>query len=227
MIIITKKPVFVMVTVSHIVQKVINEKIFILEVMNRGLISYGSLAIQLKPEIEKELGKEVKTHAIVMALRRHAEQLKKKRETISFNYYSEIILKTDICDISVRRSLTLFNKLKKLYDMVNFENGDILNIIHGRCEVSIITNERYWGKMFELLKVEKVLNVKKNLLSLTLTFPQDYVYAPRVMFKILRNFAWENINIFEIVSTDTELTFILDKNDEIKAYIVLGKLVRS
>ena len=43
-----------MVTVSHIVQKVINEKIFILEAMNRGLISYGSLAIQLKPEIEKE-----------------------------------------------------------------------------------------------------------------------------------------------------------------------------
>lgn len=216
-----------MVTVSHIVQKVINEKIFILEAMNRGLISYGSLATQLKPEIEKELGKEVKTHAIVMALRRHAEQLKKKREIISFNYNSEIILKTDICEISVRRSLTLFNKLKKLYDMVNFENGDILNIIHGRCEVSMITNERYWSNMYELLKVEKVLNVKKNLLSLTLTLPQDYVYTPGVMFKILRNFAWENINIFEIVSTDTELTFILDKNDAIKAYTVLEKLVRS
>ena len=216
-----------MVTVSHIVQKVINEKIFILEAMNRGLISYGSLATQLKPEIEKELGKEVKTHAIVMALRRHAEQLKKKRETISFSYNSEIILKTDICDISVRRSLTLFNKLKKLYDMVNFENGDILNIIHGRCEVSMITNERYWGKMFELLKVEKVLNVKKNLLSLTLTLPQDYVYTPGVMFKLLRNFAWENFNIFDIVSTDTELTFILDKNDAIKAYVVLEKLVKS
>ena len=216
-----------MVTVSHIVQKVINEKIFILEAMNRGLISYGSLALQIKPEIEKEIGKEVKTHAIVMALRRYAEQLKKKRETISFNYDSEIILKTDICDISVRRSPTLFNKLKKLYDMVNFENGDILNIIHGRCEVSIITNERYWGKMFELLKLEKVLNVKKNLLSLTLTFPQDFVYTPGVMFKILRNFAWENINIFEIVSTDTELTFILDKNDAVKAYTVLEKLVKS
>ena len=216
-----------MVTVSHVVQKVINEKIFILEAMNRDLISYGSLAMQLKPEIEKELGKEVKTHAIVMALRRHAEQLKKKREIISFNYNSEIILKTDICEISVRRSLTLFNKLKKLYDMVNFENGGILNIIHGRREVSMITNERYWSNMYELLKVEKVLNVKKNLLSLTLTLPQDYVYTPGVMFKILRNFAWENINIFEIVSTDTELTFILDKNDAIKAYTVLEKLVRS
>jgi len=62
-----------MVTVSHVVQKVINDKVFILEAMNRGLISYSGLATQIKPEIEKEFGKEVKLHAIVMALRRYAE----------------------------------------------------------------------------------------------------------------------------------------------------------
>jgi len=216
-----------MVTISHIVQKVINDKVFILEAMNRGLISYSGLATQIKPEIEKEFGKEVKLHAIVMALRRYAEQLTDKRKSVSFNYYSEIILKTDICDISVRRSPTLFNKLKKLYDVVNFENGDTLNIIYGRWEVSIITNERYREKMFELFKTEKVLNVKKELLSLTLTFSQEYFQTPGVIFKILRNFSWENINIFEIISTDTELTFIVDKDDAIKAYSVLEKLVRS
>jgi len=111
--------------------------------------------------------------------------------------------------------------------VVNFENGDTLNIIYGRWEVSIIANERYREKMFELFKTEKVLNVKKELLSLTLTFSQEYFYTPGVMFKILRNFSWENINIFEIISTDTELTFIVDKDDAIKAYSVLEKLVRT
>ena len=54
-----------MVTISHIVQKVINDKVFILEATNRGLISYSALATQLKPEIEKEFGKEVKARSIV------------------------------------------------------------------------------------------------------------------------------------------------------------------
>lgn len=39
--------------------------------------------------------------------------------------------------------------------------------------------------------------------------------------------AWENINIFEIVSTNTELTVILRKKDAMKAYEALDKLVRK
>src|SRR4030042_2673438 len=108
-----------MVTISHVVQKIINNKIFLLEPMSRGIIAYGSLAEQIKPEIEEELGKEVKNHAIVMALRRYAETLKEKHKQITFDYSSEIILKTDMCDISVLRSPSLLNKLRRLYDVVD------------------------------------------------------------------------------------------------------------
>lgn len=216
-----------MVTVSHIVQKIINDKTFLLEPMSRGIIAYGSLAEQIKPEIEEELGKEVKTHAIVMALRRYAESLKAKNKKIIFDYSSEIILKTDICDISVLRSTSLLNKLKRLYDVVDFEKGDILNIIHGRHEVSVVTNERYREKLLNLLTGEKILNIEKNLVSLTLTYSKDFLYTPGVIFNIVRNIAWENINIYEVVSTNTELTFILNKKDAIKGYKVLEKLVEK
>ena len=43
--------------------------------MGKELISHGNLAEQLKPGIEKELGKKVKESAIVMALRRYQEDL--------------------------------------------------------------------------------------------------------------------------------------------------------
>ncbi len=216
-----------MVTISHVVQKLINDRVFIQEPMSKGIVSYGSLAKQLKPEIEEELGKEVKTHAIVMALRRYAGQLKQKHKTISFDYSSEIIMKTDICDIAVLRSPTLLNKLKQLYGIVDFEKGDILNIIHGRYEVSIVTNERYRERSLDFLKREKILNVEKDLVSLTLTFSEDFLYTSGVIFNIVRNIAWENINIFEIVSTSTELTFILNKKDAVKAYKTLEKLVKG
>ena len=216
-----------MVTISHIVQKLINDRVFIQEPMSKGIVSYGSLAKQLKLEIEEELGKEVKTHAIVMAIRRYAESLKAEHKEIVFDYSSEIILKTDICDIAVLRSPSLLNKLKRLYDIVDFEKGDILNIIHGRHEVSVVTNERYKDKLLNILKEEKVQNLENNLVSLTLTFSKNFLHTPGVIFNVVRNIAWENINIFEIVSTNTELTFILNKKDAVKGYKVLEKLVKK
>jgi len=215
-----------MVTVSHVVQKIINNRVFVLEAMSKGIISYGSLAKQLKPEIEEELGKEIKLHAVVMALRRYSDSLKKEHKKITFDYSSEIILKTDICDISVLRSPLLFTKLKKIYDIVDFEKGDLLNLIHGKSEVSIVTNERYRAKLLDFLKDQKILNVEKDLVSLSLTYPKEFFNTPGVIFNVVRNIAWENINIFEIVSTNSELTFIISKKEAIKSYKALEKLVK-
>lgn len=215
-----------MVTISHIVQKIVDKRIFIQESMNKNIISYASLAKQLQPEIEEELEKTVKRHAIEMALRRYKEQLQQKHKTISFDYSSDIIMKTQVCDIAVSRSPTLLNKLKKMYDMVDFEKGDILNAIQGSCEVSIVTNERYKQRFLDILKNENVLNIEEHLISLTMTFSKEFLYTPGVIFNIIRNIAWDNINIFEIVSTNTELTFIIHKKDAMKGYKALEKLIQ-
>ena len=79
----------------------------------------------------------------------------------------------------------------------------------------------------DFLKDEKILNTEKNLVSLTLTYAKTFFYTPGVIFNIVRNISWENINIYEIVSTNTELTFILDKKDAIRGYEALERLVRS
>ena len=68
---------------------------------------------------------------------------------------------------------------------------------------------------------------EENLVSLTMTFSKDFYYTPGVIFNIIRNVAWENINIYEIVSTNTELTFIINKKDAMKGYKALEKLIQS
>jgi len=214
-----------MVTISQVVQKIVNQKIYVQETINKNVISYALLAKQIKPEVEDILEKKVKTHAIEMALRRYSEQIKQKHKHIKFDYSSDIIMKTQLCDISVSRSPSLIKSLKKLYDIVKFEKGDILNIIQGSNELSIVTNERYKEKFLEFLKNEKILNIEDKLVSLTVTFSKDFLYTPGIIFNIIRNVAWENINIFEIVSTNTELTVIIHKKDAIKGYKALVKLI--
>jgi aspartokinase len=214
-----------MVTISNVVQKLVDERVYIQESMDKDIISYAALAKQILPQVEEELGKKVRKHAIEMALRRYKDQLKQKITKVSFDYSSDIIMKTKICDIAVVRSPTLLVKLKKLYDIFDFEKGDILNIIQGSSEVSIVTNERYKKKLLDILKDEKILIQEDDLISLTMTFSKEFFYTPGVIFNIIRNVAWENINIYEIVSTNTELTFILHKKDAMKGYKALEKLI--
>jgi len=106
-----------MVTISHIVNKLVDERIYLHEALSKGIASYGSVAKHLRPEVEKELGKEVEHSAIVTALRRYAEKLTTRFNGVKFNTkYSEVNLKTHIIDINVLRTQELFDKLKRFYD---------------------------------------------------------------------------------------------------------------
>jgi len=216
-----------MVSVSHVVKKLLDNKVFIQEGLSRGIISYGALARQLKSEVEQELGKEVKTHAIVMALKRYAEEVKRVNGELYFDERTDITLKTHICEISVSRSSTLPETIKKLYEIVDFEAGDFLDITEGKHEVSILTNERYADKMIKLLKNEKITNVENNLVLLTLTCPKEFQHKPGIIFNVTRSIAWENINIYKIASTNREITLILDKKDAIKGYKAMEKLISN
>ena len=216
-----------MVTVSHLVKKYVSENSFLLEAMSKELISHGNLAEQLKPEIERELQKKVKESAIVMALRRYEEELHGFDKNIRrFKFQGEIMMRTNIMDFNVVKSSNLLNKIKNIYSLVDFSKGDTLNIILGSNEVSIVANEKYKEKLSDFLKGEKILNKEFDLVSLTIVFEgKNFLITPGVIFTAIRKLAWEQINIYEIVSTMTELTFILSKKDSMKAYNVLQGLV--
>lgn len=214
------------VTISHLVKKSVSENSFLLEALSKELISYGNLAEQLRPELETELGKKVKESAIVMALRRYSEELQTFDKKITkFKFNGEIIMRTNIMDFNVVKSQTLLGKIKNLYSLVNFESGDSLNIILGNNEISIVINEKYKEKLSNFLKGEKIINKESGLVSLTIKFnSKDFLTTPGVIFTAIRKLAWENINIYELVSTMTELTFILSKKDSMRAYDVLHEL---
>jgi len=215
-----------MVTVSHIVKKIVSGQPFVEEGLANGIISIANLAEQIQPKIEQELSKKIKLPAVVMALRRYADEISwHRKKTAKFDYTGEILMKTNICDFTVVKSTSLMAKLKTIHNLVNFERGDTLNVILGNNEVSIIINEKYMEKLVRFLSGEKTLNKEDNLVALTIIFTGDFVHTPGVIFNAVRKLAWESINIYEIISTMTELTFILNKKDSMKAYEVLQEMV--
>jgi len=218
-----------MVTISHIVKRMASKQPFVEEALARGIISIANLAEEMQPGIERELGKKAKLPAIVMALRRHSEDIAEHRKKNSrFDYQGEILMKTNIADFTVVKSHSLLAKLRTVYSLVDYERGDTLNVILGNNEVSIIINEKYAEKLKKFLQGEKITNTEKGLVALAIIFTSDdFLHSPGVIFNAVRKLAWENINIYEVVSTMTELTFILRKEDSIRAYDVLYEMVEE
>ncbi len=214
-----------MVTVAHIVKKIVNDRPLLAETLKEGIISYGALAEKLLPEIESELGKRPKRSAVIMALRRLEDTLRvqhKKKHNIFSG--SELIVKSGIADIVLSKSASLAKKIERLYAAVDFEKGGILNMIQGNNEFGIITNEKNVDRILSILGGEEVLLTERGLALIGLSMPREYLFVPGPIFEASRQLTMDNINIYEIVSTSTELIFIVGKKDAVRAYNSLERL---
>ncbi|MFH0979124.1 MAG: ACT domain-containing protein [Candidatus Woesearchaeota archaeon] len=213
-----------MVNISHLVREFVDRQPLLQEAIIEGIVNFGALADQLKPRIEKELSRKVKHSAVVMALHRYSETLKKPFPK-KFDYRSEIIIKTGICDLILVKSPELFERLKKAYDLVDYNKGDTLNIVLGNYEVSLVVSERILASLTSLLRDVKVISIEHDLVSIALRFNEKFVTTPGVIANITRKLSWNNVNIVEIVSTMTELSVIIHERNLTRAYKVLQELI--
>lgn len=215
-----------MESVSSMVKRLLNQKPFLSEAFERGILSYGSLAEEFKPIIEQSLNKEVKESAIVMALRRYADDVQRKSPSIRENRLScEIVMKTNICDFNMRKTENLLPRLKELYEIVNLGRGDFLNVTIGSDEISIAVSDKYEQEVRDFLGEQEDLEFRDGLVSLTLIFSGDFLHTPGVVFQALRKLAWENINVYEIISTMTELTVVIERDASTRGYETLQEFI--
>ena len=211
-----------MVTIAHLTKKLLQEKPFIHEALEKDLINIVALAELLKPDIEKEFPK-VKISAISMAIRRYLETQKTKFKRVSLTESSDLLIKSNLFELSLTKSPTIYKKLTKLYDIVDFSVGDTLNIIHGNYEILIVSNTKYKKDMLNILKGENIKSTQENMASLSMKIPDECIDSPGFYASITKTLAFENISIMDIVNTETEATFILKDKDIGKAYEVLKR----
>ena len=216
-----------MVTISHIVQDILNKHVFLQEAINQGIVSFNKLAENIKPEIERELGTKVKHNAVVMALRRYTEKLDQRQNRPELNYFRETLIKTDVCYIIVEQSPTALNKIQSLYNQMEFKQGRIFNIVHGNYEIGIITNQSNKDNIMEQLAEEHILRVVEDLVVISLMHSKDYLFTPGVIYNVLRFLAWDNINVLSITLTPQEFNIVISRKDAMRTYNTLEKFIKT
>lgn len=210
-------------SIAYCVKEIINRSPFISEMLTEEVISYSNLATFIKSKVESQYGAEASHASIVMAIRRYTKELKKLNHIEgSKKIKYEISMKTNIYDVNIKRSSSFINNLPSLYDLIKSENGDFINISISEFEIVVSISDKYKENLNKIVENEAVIARENDMVALTISFEDNnFLETPGITYLATRKLAWDNINIYEIISTLNVLTFIIKRKDSLKAYGVL------
>ncbi len=218
-----------MVTVSHVVTRILEDMPFLEEALVRDIINYAYLAEMIKPQVEQEMRKPIKRSAIVMAIRRFRETLKAGTvEALHVDFHeSDITVRSGIFEITVVKDRNTVGEVQKLYDIVDIARGDLLTVTQGLYEITILSNTRYKEQIQKLFAKDQTLKVTEGLASLMVKISMRSAESVGVLYVLVKALSWNNVNIAEIVSTLTEEIFIIKEEDTAVAFNAIKGLVKE
>ncbi|MGV7106598.1 aspartate kinase [Flavobacterium sp. U410] len=215
-----------MKTISSVVENYIKAKPFLLNSLSQGIINLTSLARVMMPELEKELGKDVKQGAVVMALKRLSEELDFKinlKISKVLKNLGEITVRSSLVDYAFAISETLLENQVKLISEVNKNQDIFYTSSRGVNETNIIISKTVADLVDDIFKNEKRTHKIENLSSISVKLPQENVSVPGVYYYIFQRLAWEGVIIHEVISTTNEFTIIVrDEQIDVAFKVIKG-----
>ena len=216
-----------MKTISSVVEQYIKKKPFLQSALAQSIINLTSLSRIIKPEIENELGKEIRNGAIVMALKRLSDDLE-------FRATHKIIkVLKNIGEITVRSSLTDFTFLvsdsilenqTELLKEVNKNKDVFYTSSRGVNELNIVVSNVLDETVEQLFSNERCTQKAKNLSSITVKLPAENVSVPGIYYFIFQRLAWEGIVLYEVISTTNEFTILVNDDQVDVAFKTIKNL---
>ncbi len=132
-----------MKTISAVVEHYIKKKPFLQSALAQGIINLTSLSRIVKPEVEEELGKEVRNGAIVMALKRLSDDLEFRathRILKVLKNIGEITVRSSLTDFTFLLSDTILENQSRLLKEVNQNKDVFYTSSRGVNELNIVVN---------------------------------------------------------------------------------------
>ncbi len=204
--------------ISSVVEELVLEDDDILMLGSQNVVNWSSYARKIQPRVEAILGKEARLGSIVTALTRYFQNIPDRE---SFNSNDQLIerlsIHSNLEGITFERSAESSFQIQKEYQNLSLNPNSFVTVTQGINEITLVGESQYIHQFRTSLASLKKIYDKKNLVGISIKFQLKYLEIPKVLFQFHRSLAQKKINIIEIISTATELTFIIEKKDLQKA----------
>lgn len=202
-----------MIKIAEIVEEILIRDDIAFAAAQSGWLNLSSYARNIKTDVEERLLKPVQTGSIVTALSRLIEDLPKATTTLAKRPVQSLIVHSSLEGMTYERHEHLSEEIRKLYHTIKTTNKTYLTVTQGLNEITIIAEARVAQQFRKRLGSYPTIYDKNNLIGITVKFDLGHLEIPNLIFALTRRLSYKNINIIEIVSTATELTYILEKKD--------------
>lgn len=209
-----------MLRVPDIVKEIVTEDEQAREMLGMGLLNVSAYAHKIKKTVEDRCVKPVRTGTIAVALSRMQKSLKKIPPLTPKVVVQNLSFNSSLSTVSYEKTPDMQRKIATLHPFALSFN-DLFAVVEGPSEIMIVCTDRCVRDVIKQLKTEPK-DMQQDLVALTAEIPEELKTTPNVLYTLLRPLAAKRITILEVISTRTQISFIVKKQDLEQAFTSLN-----
>lgn len=200
-----------MITIAKVTAEILDTDEVAREALVTGVLNLSAYAKRIQPLIIKRTYKDVKLGSIVTALSRLARVASKIPPLKADVKIEDMSLKSPLCELTYEASSEVGRSIAGLQN--RYVGRGFFTVTQGIGETTLITNMNF------IEEIQRVIGAKPkgsyiNLAAVTVRFIEDqYIEVPNMIYTMVAVLATRRINLIEIVSTFTEISFIVRQRD--------------
>lgn len=203
----------IMITIAQAVEEVFGHDDVALAAARNGWLNFSSYARSIRTQVEAAGLKDVQEGSIVTALSRCAGRLLERHEVDLAGVIQSLAIHANLEGLTYERSERVSQKIREIYPQLPVASKAFLTVTQGINEITIVAGSAAAETFRAYLHGSHKVYDKPNLVGITVKFTLRDLETPNVIFALTRRLAFRNINIIEVVSTATELTYVVEKKD--------------
>ncbi len=201
-----------MIKIQPIVKDIILKEFEAYFALTNGYMNMSSYAYKILPKVEELAKKKVTITSLVVSLSRLKKEFKKEKSLIHDVSIKNITTKLPISEVIYENTTKFIKELESLYKNMSVLQEDFFTVTIGTNEVDIICSSNLENKILKHFKVKPII-INHNLAAIGISYGPEVFDTPNTFFSLLAVLARSRINIEELVSTPTELIFIVNEKD--------------
>jgi hypothetical protein len=163
----------------------------------------------------------------MMALRRYNPPVGGKRR-IQFNQVfknmGDIIVRSNLTDFTFQNSKTLILNHSKILAEIDTDRQVFYAFTRGIFESNIIVSSSKKSAIQDIFKNEIQIGAQDQLSAISINLPKGNSKIVGLYYQIFKRLAWENVTLYEVVSTTNEFTILVEDHLVDKAFSVIKTL---
>ena len=216
---------------AQIVREELDKDIFIKNFLVKGLINNSALARLLLPMI-KIKNPQATLESVMVSISRYGStlsQIKLEKDLVNQIAHSQISMKNDIIHVTFHRNNVIVSEINEISKKIRWDLDEILFINQGSGEITVVFDKKNKALFRKILPHSVEVRGDSAILSIReakIKGQAPSIEVPGLYAYFINQISKNGINILDVVSTKSQITFVIKETDLIKTYDVITDSIK-